>query len=74
MGNCFFQEIRGGLEICIEDGNKLIVFDIAATHCRLEIPGLVPFSDNSVPVDDTGTILLPFQHLFFDQHLSSWII
>ena len=74
MGNCFFQEIRGGLEICVEDSNKLKVLDIAAIHCRLEIPRLVPVPDNSVPVDNTGTILLPFQHLLFDQHLGNWVI
>ena len=74
MGNSLFQEVRGGLEICIEDGNKLIVLDIAAVHGRLEIPSLVAISDDSMPVDDSGAVLLPFQHLVFDQYLSRGVI
>lgn len=68
------KKIRGGLKVGIENGNKLIVFDIAAIHGWLEITSFVSLSNDSVPVDDIGTLLLPFTNLFFDQQLSHWVI
>lgn len=69
-----FQKVRRRLEIGIEDDNKLIILNIATIHCRLEITGFITISKNSMPVNNTGAILLPLLHLFLDQGLRRNII
>lgn len=74
MRHCAFEEIRVGLKIGIENGNKFIVFNIATIHSGLEITSLVTISDYPMPVHNVGTLLLPFMDLLFDQQLRCWVI
>lgn len=74
MRKCSFKEIRGRLKISIKDSNKFIVFDIAATHGRLEIACLIPLSNHPMSVHDVGVELLPFTNLLLDQQYGDWII
>jgi hypothetical protein len=72
--DCSLEEIRSRLKIGVENGNKLIVLDIATIHCRLEIASLVSISDHSMPVQNVGPLLLPFQDLLLDHKLRGGVI
>lgn len=68
------EEIRGGLKIGVEDGNKLVVSNVIAIHGGLEITSFVPVSNHSMSVHNAGTLTLPFVDLLFDQRLCCRII
>ena len=74
MRNCSFEEIRSRLKISIKDSNKLVVFDRATIHGRLEIASLISLSDHPMSIFNFGIELLPFMYLLFDQQLGDWII
>lgn len=74
MGDCSFKKIGSRLKISVENGNELIIFNVAAIHGGFEITSFVPISDHAVTVYNADTFLLPFFDLLFDQKLGGRIV
>nr|ACR35517.1 unknown [Zea mays] len=74
MWHSALQKVGMRLEVCVKDGNKLVLLHIAAAHGRLEVSSLVTIPQHTVPVHNPGTLLLPFGHLFSDQSLCEWVV
>ncbi|WVZ94312.1 hypothetical protein U9M48_040218 [Paspalum notatum var. saurae] len=68
------EEVRVGLEVCVEDGDELVVLDVVAVHGGLEVACLVAGAREAVAVDDVDAALAPLGHLRLDQHLAHLVV
>jgi hypothetical protein len=65
------QKVRMRLEVCIKDGNKLVILHITIAPGRLEVSIFLTTHQHTVHVHNPGTLLLPLSHFFSDQSLCS---
>lgn len=60
------QKVRMRLEVCVKDGNKLVILHITIAPGRLEVSIFLTTHQHMVPVHNLGTLLLPFGHFLSD--------
>ena len=66
MQHSALQKVRMRLEVCVKDGNKLVILHITTAPGRLEVSIFLTTHQHMVPVHNLGTLLLPFGHFLSD--------
>ncbi|GER31129.1 1-deoxy-D-xylulose-5-phosphate synthase [Striga asiatica] len=66
MWNSPLKEIWVGLEISVENGDKLVILNITTIHGRFKVAGFITLSNHSMPVNYVGTIFLPLVHFILN--------
>lgn len=74
MRDSELEEIGARSKICIKDCNKLIVLNIIAAHCRLEVPGFVAGSDGTVSMDYVDPLPVPSRNFVSDEGSDAFVV